>query len=39
MSGLVCFLCGLGLGLIAGFVLVTIIAFRIAFKDFNDLSM
>lgn len=37
--GLGLFLGGTALGFISGFVVVTIIAFKIAINDFNDLPM
>lgn len=33
------FLGGTALGFISGFVVITVIAFKIAINDFNDLSM
>lgn len=39
IMGLGLFLGGTALGFIGGFVVVTIIAFKIAINDFNDLPM
>lgn len=39
IMGLGLFLGGTALGFISGFVVVTIIAFKIAINDFNDLPM